>query len=144
MQGYLVDHEQDCVLSSSLGQIGLGPGQLDEMDGNPVHGREVGTQWSLRSLQTQTIIWFYDYVILWFYDCHPPWGTLRAAQKQSIKGPGDAYCWKKSSYWNALLDQSLWTLSTNSQISLCHVALDSNLYSLFLLRAIIRKSLCIK
>lgn len=85
------------------------------------------------------------YMILWLHDSmslrlSSTLGNLRAAQKQSIKGPGDAHCWKWGSYWNALLNQSPWTLSTNSQISLSHVALGCNLYSLFLWRAIMRKS----
>ena len=51
------------------GQVRWGPGQPglvpDVVTGNPAHGREVGTRWSLRSLLTQAILWFCDSVILW-------------------------------------------------------------------------------
>ena len=49
-----------CPIPGSVqGQVGQGllPGL---MEGVPAHGRGVGTWWSLRSLWTQTILWFYD------------------------------------------------------------------------------------
>ena len=43
------------------GQLGWGPRQpdlvCDLLAGNPAHGREVGTEWSLKSLTTQAILW---------------------------------------------------------------------------------------
>lgn len=37
---------------------GWGPGQLGLVKGVPGHGLEVKTGWSLRSLPTQTVLWF--------------------------------------------------------------------------------------
>jgi len=57
------------------GQVGWGSGQLDLvtdlMDGNPTRGRGVGTRWSLRSLPTQAVQWFYDSIS--FYPCFAKW-----------------------------------------------------------------------
>ena len=38
------------------------PGLVEDV---PAHGREVGTRWSLRSLPTLTILWFYDSMFPW-------------------------------------------------------------------------------
>ena len=35
------------------------------MEDVPAHGRGVGTWWSIRSLPTQTILWFYQSCLLW-------------------------------------------------------------------------------
>lgn len=46
------------------GQSGWGPEQLYLVNDIPAHGRGGGTRWSLRSLLTQTILWFYDFMML--------------------------------------------------------------------------------
>ena len=35
------------------------------MEGIPACGSRVGTRWSLRSLPTQTVLWYYGSIILW-------------------------------------------------------------------------------
>ena len=34
------------------------------VEGVPAHGRGVGTRWSIRSVPTQTILWFYDFSLI--------------------------------------------------------------------------------
>ena len=54
-----------CPLPGSVqGQAGWGFEQPGLVEGVPAHGRGVGTRGSVRSLPTQTNLWF----ILWFYD----------------------------------------------------------------------------
>jgi len=45
---------------SVQGQVGWGFEQPGLVEGVPAHGRGIGTRWSLRSVPTQTIFWFYD------------------------------------------------------------------------------------
>ena len=45
---------------SVQGQVGKGFVPLGLVEGVPAHGRGVGRRWSLRSLLTQTILWFYE------------------------------------------------------------------------------------
>jgi len=48
-----------CPLPGSVqGQVGWGFEQPGPVEGVPAYGRGVGTRWSLRSLPTQTILWF--------------------------------------------------------------------------------------
>lgn len=44
------------------GQIEQGPGQSGLVGGVPAHGKEVGTRLSLRSLRSQTSLWFCDFL----------------------------------------------------------------------------------
>jgi len=54
-------HICGCPFPGSVqGQVGWGFEQAGVVEGVPAHGRGVGTRWSLRSLPTQTILWFYD------------------------------------------------------------------------------------
>ena len=48
------------------GQVGWSSEQPGLVEDVPAHGRGIGTRWSLRSLPTLTILWFYDSMILWF------------------------------------------------------------------------------
>ena len=51
-----------CPLPGSVqGQVGWGFEQSGLVEGVPAHSRGVGTRWSLRSLPTQTILWFFDF-----------------------------------------------------------------------------------
>lgn len=52
----------EAVDAPSLGvfMVGWSSWQPDLVDGNPIHGRDVGTRWSLRILPTQGILWFYE------------------------------------------------------------------------------------
>lgn len=43
-------------------QVGWGLGLSDLVGDVPAHGRGVGGRWSVRSIPTQTIIWFYDFI----------------------------------------------------------------------------------
>ena len=45
---------------SAQGQVGWSSEQPDLVEDVPADGRGVGTRWALRSLPTQTILWFYD------------------------------------------------------------------------------------
>ena len=50
-----------CSIPGSVqGQLECGPGKFDLVRGILTHGRGIGTRWFLRSLPTQTILWFYD------------------------------------------------------------------------------------
>jgi len=50
-----------CLLPGSVpGQVGWSSEQPGLVEGVPAHGRGVGTRWSLRSLTTLTILWFYN------------------------------------------------------------------------------------
>ena len=50
-----------CPLPGSLqGQVGWGFEKPGLVEGVPAHGRRLGTRWSIRSLPTQSILWFYD------------------------------------------------------------------------------------
>ena len=51
----------ECPIHGGVqGHVGWGSVQPDLGEVVPVHGREVGTGWSLKSLPTQTILWFYN------------------------------------------------------------------------------------
>jgi len=50
-----------------LGTSSEHPGLVEDV---PTHGRGVGTRRSLRSLPTQTILWFYDSKILTFSEIY--------------------------------------------------------------------------
>jgi len=59
--------QRDCgcpIPEGVQGQVGWGPGQpclvLNVEAGGPACGRGIGASWSLRSLPTQAILWFYD------------------------------------------------------------------------------------
>ena len=63
--------------------IGRYPGQPDLAGGNCVHGRRIITRRSVRSLPTQAILWFYEYLgclnsLVWIYtNTSPPAAELR-------------------------------------------------------------------
>ena len=66
--------ERRCPIPGSVqGQVGWGFEQPGVVEGVPVHGRGVGTRWSVRSLPTQTIYdpgkWPTD--MGWFCSAHP-------------------------------------------------------------------------
>jgi len=48
------------LLGSVRGRVGWSSEQPGLVEDVPAHGRGVGTRWSLRSLPTLTILWFYD------------------------------------------------------------------------------------
>jgi len=54
-----------CPLPGRIqGQVGWGSEHPGLVEGVPAHGRGAGMRWSIRSLPTQTVPWFYD---LWLY-----------------------------------------------------------------------------
>ena len=61
------------MTGSVQGQAGWGFEQPAVVQGVPAHGRGVGTSWSIRSLPTQTILWFNDFrcAHLW-----PSWWSI--------------------------------------------------------------------
>ena len=57
-----------CPLPGSVqGQVGRSSEQTGLVEDVPAHGRRVGTRWSLRSLPTQTILWWFYDSLMWCY-----------------------------------------------------------------------------
>lgn len=50
------------VVDAPLQDVGWRPGRFDLVSGNLAHSRSVETKWSLRSLSTQIILRFYEYL----------------------------------------------------------------------------------
>ena len=51
------------VCEKAMPADGEQPGLVEDV---PAHGRGLGTRWSLRSLPTQTILWFYSMILCYF------------------------------------------------------------------------------
>jgi len=57
------------------------------VEGVPTHGRGLGTRWSVRSLPTQTILWFYDCAMRGLFD-----GEITSSEQTK-------YCRDSNSFW---------------------------------------------
>jgi len=73
----------DCPLPGSVqGQVGWSSEQPGLAKDVPADGRGVGTRWSLRSVPTLTIVWFYDSLILLCSVTREGWHAAEVCQQQ--------------------------------------------------------------
>lgn len=88
------------ILRGVQGQVGWGCRQPD-LVGKPADSRRAGTRWSLKSLPSQTVLWFYNS----FLHClhrYPGLDLLFAYINILVQYIVFSTCWKMAQYFKAM------------------------------------------